>query len=144
MKATGIVRRLDDLGRIVIPKEVRQTLNIKAGAPLELFISKAGDIVFRKYTPLGEKDWDNGYRVAKALLQSTEFGLYNFLESKQRGSAACPPSCAEYAREAFTLHEIYNKEEDDLYGYLMVSNTVEEDKIHLTVAILRAIFEEED
>ncbi len=54
MKATGIVRRMDDLGRIVIPKEIRRTMKIGEGTPLEIFIDKDGGIIFRKYSPLGE------------------------------------------------------------------------------------------
>ena len=49
MKATGVVRRIDDLGRIVIPKEIRKTLRIKEGSPLEIFTEKDGDIILRKY-----------------------------------------------------------------------------------------------
>ena len=54
MKATGVVRRIDDLGRIVIPKEIRKTLRIKEGSPLEIFTEKEGDIILRKYSPIGE------------------------------------------------------------------------------------------
>ncbi len=54
MKATGIVRRMDDLGRVVIPKEIRRTMKIGEGTPLEIFIDKEGGIIFRKYSPVGE------------------------------------------------------------------------------------------
>ena len=54
MKATGVVRRIDDLGRIVIPKEIRKTLRIKEGDPLEIFTEKDGDIILKKYSPIGE------------------------------------------------------------------------------------------
>ena len=54
MKATGIVRRVDDLGRIVIPKEIRRTLRIREGDPLEIFTQKDGGVIFRKYSPVGE------------------------------------------------------------------------------------------
>ena len=54
MKATGVVRRIDDLGRIVIPKEIRKILRIKEGSPLEIFTEKEGDIILRKYSPIGE------------------------------------------------------------------------------------------
>ena len=54
MKATGVVRRIDDLGRIVIPKEIRKTLRIKEGTPLEIFTEKDGDIILKKYSPIGE------------------------------------------------------------------------------------------
>ena len=54
MKATGIVRRIDDLGRIVIPKEIRRTLRIRESDPLEIFTDREGEIVLKKYSPLGE------------------------------------------------------------------------------------------
>ncbi len=54
MKATGIVRRIDDLGRIVIPKEIRRTLKIHEGSPLEIFTDSEGHVIFRKYSPVGE------------------------------------------------------------------------------------------
>ena len=54
MKATGIVRRIDDLGRVVIPKEIRRTMRIREGDPLEIFTEKDGEVVFKKYSPVGE------------------------------------------------------------------------------------------
>ena len=54
MKATGIVRRVDDLGRIVIPKEIRRTLRIREGDPLEIYTEKDGGGIFRKYSPMGD------------------------------------------------------------------------------------------
>lgn len=54
MKATGIVRRIDDLGRIVIPKEIRRTLHIRESDPLEIFTDHEGAIILKKYSPIGE------------------------------------------------------------------------------------------
>lgn len=54
MKATGIVRRIDDLGRVVIPKEIRRTLRIREGDPLEIFTEADGEVIFKKYSPIGE------------------------------------------------------------------------------------------
>ena len=54
MKATGIVRRIDDLGRIVIPKEIRRTMHIREGDPLEIYTDKDGGVIFKKYSPVGE------------------------------------------------------------------------------------------
>ena len=54
MKATGIVRRIDDLGRIVIPKEIRRTLRIREADPLEIFTDREGEIILKKYSPIGE------------------------------------------------------------------------------------------
>lgn len=54
MKATGIVRRIDDLGRVVIPKEIRRTLRIREGDPLEIFVDREGEVILKKYSPIGE------------------------------------------------------------------------------------------
>lgn len=54
MKATGIVRRIDDLGRVVIPKEIRRTMRIREGAPLEIYTDGEGEVIFKKYSPMGE------------------------------------------------------------------------------------------
>ena len=54
MKATGIVRRMDDLGRVVIPKEIRRTMRIREGDPLEIYTEKDGEVIFKKYSPMGE------------------------------------------------------------------------------------------
>ena len=54
LKATGIVRRIDDLGRVVIPKEIRRTLRIREGDPLEIFTDNEGQVILKKYSPVGE------------------------------------------------------------------------------------------
>lgn len=54
MKATGIVRRIDDLGRVVIPKEIRRTMRIHEGDPLEIFVERDGEVIFRKYSPVSQ------------------------------------------------------------------------------------------
>lgn len=54
MKATGVVRRIDDLGRVVIPKEIRRTMRIHEGDPLEIFIDKTGEVILKKYAPIAE------------------------------------------------------------------------------------------
>ncbi|WP_300259142.1 stage V sporulation protein T [Clostridium sp.] len=70
MKATGIVRRIDDLGRVVIPKEIRRTLRIREGDPLEIFTDRDGGVILKKYSPIGElTDFSKEY--AEALHQST-------------------------------------------------------------------------
>ena len=57
MKATGIVRRIDELGRVVIPKEIRRTQRIRRGDPLEIFTTGDGEVIFKKYSPIGEQQW---------------------------------------------------------------------------------------
>ena len=54
MKATGIVRRIDDLGRVVIPKEIRRTMRIREGEPMEIYVNREGEVIFKKYSPIGE------------------------------------------------------------------------------------------
>jgi AbrB family transcriptional regulator (stage V sporulation protein T) len=70
MTATGIVRRIDDLGRIVVPKEIRKILRIREGDPLEIFTSRTGEILLKKYSPIGElKDFAESY--AQSLATTT-------------------------------------------------------------------------
>ncbi|CDI48238.1 stage V sporulation protein T [Clostridium tetani] len=70
MKATGIVRRIDDLGRVVIPKEIRRTLRIREGDPLEIFTDREGGVILKKYSPIGElSEFSKGY--AESLQQTT-------------------------------------------------------------------------
>lgn len=70
MKATGIVRRIDDLGRVVVPKEIRRTLRIREGDPLEIFTDKDGEIILKKYSPIGELG-SFAKQYAEALAQTT-------------------------------------------------------------------------
>ena len=69
MKATGIVRRIDDLGRVVVPKEIRRTLRIREGDPLEIFTDREGGVILKKYSQIGElTDFSKEY--AESLQQS--------------------------------------------------------------------------
>ena len=70
MKATGIVRRVDDLGRIVIPKEIRRTLKIREGDPLEIYTEKDGGVIFRKYSPMGDLQ-DFAAQMCEAITEGT-------------------------------------------------------------------------
>ncbi|MDP4085450.1 MAG: stage V sporulation protein T [Bacillota bacterium] len=69
MKATGIVRRIDDLGRVVIPKEIRRTLRIREGDPLEIFVDRDGEVILKKYSPISELG-DFAREYAEALFDS--------------------------------------------------------------------------
>ena len=71
MKATGIVRRIDDLGRVVIPKEIRRTLHIKESDPLEIFTDRDGAVIFKKYSPMGELS-DFAAQICDSLHKSTD------------------------------------------------------------------------
>lgn len=69
MKATGIVRRIDDLGRVVIPKEIRRTLRIREGDPLEIFVDREGEVILKKYSPISELG-DFAKEYAESLYES--------------------------------------------------------------------------
>lgn len=87
MKATGMVRRIDDLGRVVVPKEVRRSLRIREGDPLEIYTGPGGEIIFKKYAP------DNTNDVVIYLVQSAralgfDIGVYDDLGAWRGGSTA--------------------------------------------------------
>jgi len=71
MKATGIVRRIDDLGRVVIPKEIRRTMRIREGDPLEIYTEKDGEVIFKKYSPVGELSEFAG-QICESLHKATD------------------------------------------------------------------------
>lgn len=71
MKATGIVRRIDDLGRVVIPKEIRRTLRIREGDPLEIFVDREGEVILKKYSPIGELG-DFAQEYAESLFENLQ------------------------------------------------------------------------
>lgn len=72
MKATGIVRRIDDLGRVVIPKEIRRTLRVREGTPLEIFTDREGEIILKKYSPMVELT-AFAVQYAEAMAQATGY-----------------------------------------------------------------------
>ena len=72
MKATGIVRRIDDLGRVVVPKEIRRTLRIREGDPMEIFTDREGEIILKKYSPIGELGAFS-QQYADAVYQATKY-----------------------------------------------------------------------
>ena len=74
MKATGIVRRIDDLGRVVIPKEIRRTLRIKEGDPLEIFTDREGEVILKKYSQVGELG-KFAAEFAESLAQTSGHGV---------------------------------------------------------------------
>lgn len=94
MKATGIVRRIDDLGRVVIPKEIRRTLRIKEGTPLEIFTDREGQIILKKYSPIGELSIF-AKEYAEALAQTT--GLVACITDHDQVVAAAGPGNKEFA-----------------------------------------------
>lgn len=110
MKATGVVRRIDDLGRIVIPKEIRKTLRIKEGDPLEIFTDKEGEVILKKYSPIGElSEFATGY--AETLSKTT--GHIACITDKDSVIAVSGGSKKEFLEQALSpeLEKIIEKKE---------------------------------
>ena len=75
MKATGMIRKIDDLGRVVIPKEIRKTLRIREGDPMEIYVEKNGEIILKRFAPLGDIV-DEVICLADVLAKNTGFSVY--------------------------------------------------------------------
>lgn len=96
MKATGIVRRIDDLGRVVIPKEIRRTLRIKEGDPLEIFTDREGEIILKKYSPIGElTEFADSY--VESLFETTRFTA--IITDRDAVIAVAGPNKKDYAEQ---------------------------------------------
>ena len=93
MKATGIVRRIDDLGRIVIPKEIRRTMRIREGDPMEIFTSREGEILLKKYSPVGELS-EFAHSLADSMSQVT--GEFICITDRDYIIAAAGPGKKEF------------------------------------------------
>ena len=96
MKATGVVRRIDDLGRVVIPKEIRKILRIKEGDPLEIYTDKEGGIILKKYSPIGELT-EFATEYAETLSKTT--GHIAFITDKDTVIAVSGGSKKEYLEQ---------------------------------------------
>ena len=94
MKATGIVRRIDDLGRVVIPKEIRRTLRIRESDPLEIFTDREGEIILKKYSPIGELS-TFAKEYAEALAQAA--GCIACITDRDQVIAAAGSGSREFA-----------------------------------------------
>ena len=149
MKATGIVRRIDDLGRVVIPKEVRRTLGIREGDPLEIFVGGRGEVTFKKYAPCHEvecaavlkglyysvtKSKDVGkvavYGTDDAMICRNNITLPTILTSRA-------DECLEFGN--YTVYSV--RGESDVLGFLVVEHDNEAIKtlVANTESILRQL-----
>jgi AbrB family transcriptional regulator (stage V sporulation protein T) len=99
LKATGVVRRIDDLGRIVIPKEIRRTLRIREGDPLEIFTDKDGEIILKKYSPIGELS-EFASQYAETLAKTT--GHIACISDKDTIIAVAGASKKEYLEKSIS------------------------------------------
>lgn len=139
MRATGIVRRIDDLGRVVIPKEIRRTLRIKEGDPLELFTTKEGEVVFKKYQPFEEHDWVKAKAIVSAMYPSLQFGLYNDLGEKETATNVTLP-------KSIDIDDFYEEEQSiittemDTIGYIVFGSDCLHNDCEKIRAVLRQFF----
>lgn len=139
MKATGIIRRIDDLGRVVIPKEIRKNLHIRENDPLELFVEENG-VCFQKYNRYGEADWSKAKKILSALI--TPFALLD-------GYGDCVKSAGikvqneedARSRKDVTIRHITSRGES--LAYLVVSTECNESKMTQAETVLRCFLEEE-
>ena len=134
MKATGVVRRIDDLGRVVIPKEIRKTLRIKEGDPLEIFTDREGQVILKKYSPIGElSEFATGY--AETLAKTT--GHIACITDKDTVIAVSGGSKKEYLEqdlskeleEVMENKEVYTSKENNEIA-LPVTKNDNKDKIY--------------
>ena len=138
MKATGVVRRIDDLGRIVIPKEIRKTLRIKEGDPLEIYTDKEGDVILKKYSPIGElSEFATGY--AETLSKTT--GHIACITDKDTVIAVSGGSKKEFLEQDLSKEleqlmedkEIYTSKENDEVSIPITKNDNSERKYNSQV-----------
>ena len=119
MKATGIVRRIDDLGRVVIPKEIRRTMRIREGDPLEIYTDADGEVIFKKYSPIGELSSITG-QYADVLYRGT--GLAVIVTDRD-----CVIACAGISKKEVidrrvsqSLETVMEKRENYVSGSLIL------------------------
>jgi len=142
MKATGIVRRIDDLGRVVVPKEIRRTLRIREGDPLEIFTDREGEIILKKYSPIGELG-QFAKQYADSIAQIT--GLIVAITDKDQFIAVAGPAKKDLVTKSISreLEVVINEREnilaskddknfikimneDDEYSYQVISPIISE------------------
>lgn len=127
MKATGIVRRIDDLGRVVIPKEIRRTLHLREGEPMEIFTGKDGEVILKKYSPVGELS-EHAVKVAETVSQIT--GYLVCVTDCDQVIAACGPGSKEYLGQPLSeqVEQLIQEREGRQYktGILLLKDKVSE------------------
>lgn len=145
MKATGIVRRIDDLGRVVVPKEIRRTLRIREGDPLEIFTDREGEIILKKYSPIGELS-QFAKQYADSLAQT--IGQIVAITDKDQFIAAAGSTKKELLSKSISreLENLINEREsliasNDDKNYIKITN---EDDSEFTYQVISPIISEGD
>lgn len=137
MKATGIVRRIDDLGRIVIPKEIRRQMRIREGDSLEIFLD-GNKVCFERYNSIDTEKWETALRIAKIMLPNTKFALLNrYGEVEQSNSKSMVTIKDDYISAEIRV-------DGDIEGYVQ---SLEPDASNIsftdTAKVISALFAEE-
>ena len=144
MKATGIVRRIDDLGRVVIPKEVRRSMRIKEGDPLEIFVNpQDGTVSFKKYQPFEQMDWVKAKNLIRAIFPDLHFGLYNDLGERQTATSVRFSTSIDCDDYIFDDKEIKNGENDTI-GYIDFDSDITFDDLKKITKLLKEFFSENE
>ncbi|NLP34666.1 MAG: stage V sporulation protein T [Clostridiales bacterium] len=145
MKATGIVRRIDDLGRVVVPKEIRRTLRIREGDPLEIFTDREGEIILKKYSPIGELG-QFAKEYAEALAQTT--GQIIIISDKDQFIAVAGASKKELITKSISrdLEDVINERENIVAakGDKNFINLMNDDESDYTYQVIAPILSEGD
>lgn len=136
MKATGIVRRIDELGRIVIPKEIRRTMRIKESDPLEIYTNREGEIIFKKYSPIGEYGEFAG-QYAETLHKTTGMGVVICDRDEVIACAGIPKTSYVEQKLSSEFDEII--ENRSTYNYLSGSSKVRVTSDSQSVAVSCAV-----
>lgn len=121
MRATGIIRRIDDLGRVVIPKEIRRTMGIREGDPLEIYTDRDGCVIFKKYVPCNLKEVAHDIVDALASMRIIAH-VFDDLGECQDSAVVHPIDLEDELLTPF-LFEIKDKENGDLWGYVRIGGS---------------------
>lgn len=126
MKATGIIRRIDDLGRVVIPKEIRRIMKVKEGDPLAIYTERDGVVCFKKYSPTA--DYDNEFKaIVKTLDKHNIKGaVYDNSEIKSYCSDHNAPMECPY--ESYNSNHYAIRVDGDMWGHFVTNRTLTEDE----------------
>lgn len=145
MKATGIVRRIDDLGRVVIPKEIRRTMRIREGDPLELYIDSDYSVTFKKYNPIRDQDYNKAKQLMKAILPNeVHFALYD-LYGDIREATSLSKLNGEHriVRDEYIPDGCYEIRDCGTVGYLYIKGDIAENVKQMAVDVLTAFYKED-
>lgn len=135
MTATGIVRRIDDLGRVVIPRDIRRNMRIKEGDTLEIFTTKNGEVVLKKYSYANEHDWAKAKAIVKALTD-LPFALYNNYGDIQRYTKMGMPNHYDSRENAIHNHD------NDIIGFIYFDANILKEDANKIFKVLKEFFSE--